>query len=280
MFKANYHTHSRFCDGTGEPAAYVQAALDKDFDALGFSSHAPCEWAPDSDWLMHPEDYEAYRAAVEKLKTEYDGRLEIYLGLECDYFGKEDPDFKSKYGLDYMIGSVHMLTDRNTGTVYSVDGSIENYELGIKEMFGGDIKKYVTEYYTRSCEMLDVLRPDIAGHMDLVRKNNKENRYFSTDMPWYREALMMYIEKLSRSGAVAEINTKIASEAWEPYPELWALKECRARGIRFTLSSDSHSPDNIDRGRECGIAKLLEAGYGSIWVLSKNRWVECPIGLE
>ena len=37
----NYHTHTRFSDGKGEPEEFVLQALKLGFDALGFSEH---EW--------------------------------------------------------------------------------------------------------------------------------------------------------------------------------------------------------------------------------------------
>ena len=49
MLRANYHTHTTFCDGTSTAEEMVQQALDLGFVALGFSSHVdpgiPMDWA-------------------------------------------------------------------------------------------------------------------------------------------------------------------------------------------------------------------------------------------
>lgn len=37
MMKVNYHTHSRYCDGRGEPREYVEYAVSQGFTHLGFS---------------------------------------------------------------------------------------------------------------------------------------------------------------------------------------------------------------------------------------------------
>ena len=37
--KANYHTHTLFCDGTASPEDMVKQALRLGFDHLGFSGH-------------------------------------------------------------------------------------------------------------------------------------------------------------------------------------------------------------------------------------------------
>ena len=37
--KYNLHTHTTWCDGRDTPEAVAQAAIEKGFDLLGFSSH-------------------------------------------------------------------------------------------------------------------------------------------------------------------------------------------------------------------------------------------------
>ena len=46
MIKANYHTHSTWCDGKESPRKMIQAAVAKGFEVIGFSSHA---MLPESD---------------------------------------------------------------------------------------------------------------------------------------------------------------------------------------------------------------------------------------
>ena len=37
--KANYHTHTKYCDGKNTVAEMTKAAFDKGFTHLGFSGH-------------------------------------------------------------------------------------------------------------------------------------------------------------------------------------------------------------------------------------------------
>ena len=60
--KANYHTHTTWCDGKDSPEAVVLAAIGKGFAAIGFSSHA-----------MLPEDEGA--VVMETLKKTFSGSL-------------------------------------------------------------------------------------------------------------------------------------------------------------------------------------------------------------
>ena len=109
---SNYHTHSRYCDGKGEPREYVEFALANGFSALGFSGHAPLPF--NNTFSIHNEDYLAYCNEVRALKEEYRGRIDIRLGLEIDYVPGVNDDFRpliEKGGLDYFIGGVHLVTD-------------------------------------------------------------------------------------------------------------------------------------------------------------------------
>ncbi|MDR2589177.1 MAG: PHP domain-containing protein, partial [Spirochaetales bacterium] len=83
MLKTNYHTHYSICDGRGWAEEYVLAALERGFDVLGFSSHAPLPFP--SGWTMAAEDFPVYCAEVRRLRELYAGSLEIYLGLEIDF---------------------------------------------------------------------------------------------------------------------------------------------------------------------------------------------------
>ena len=69
---SNYHTHSRYCDGKGEPHEYVEFALANGFSALGFSGHAPLPF--NNTFSIHNEDYLAYCNEVRALKEEYRGQ--------------------------------------------------------------------------------------------------------------------------------------------------------------------------------------------------------------
>ena len=52
--KANYHTHTTWCDGKDSPRAVIESAIAKGFDAIGFSSHSmlPGRYL---EWALTPE---------------------------------------------------------------------------------------------------------------------------------------------------------------------------------------------------------------------------------
>lgn len=45
MLKTNYHCHTTFCDGSNTVEEMVCAAVEKNFDILGISSHSAYPFA-------------------------------------------------------------------------------------------------------------------------------------------------------------------------------------------------------------------------------------------
>ena len=126
----NLHTHCNFCDGAGNPEEYVKQALAKGFSVLGFSCHGPAPFT--TGWTMEYENTEDYLKTVDSLKTAYKQELQIYKGMEIDYFQGDTRQIFTKYELDYIIGSVHFINAEGENKYYSIDGSLEAFEQTLK----------------------------------------------------------------------------------------------------------------------------------------------------
>ena len=128
--KADWHLHTRYCDGEASPAEMAEAALAAGLDKLGFSGHSYTFF--DESWCMSPAGTEAYRREAAALREEYAGRLDIRCGVEQDYYSLENTA-----GYDYVIGSVHYILAG--GEFLPVDESPEHLRAGADKHFGGDI---------------------------------------------------------------------------------------------------------------------------------------------
>jgi histidinol-phosphatase (PHP family) len=280
MRPTNYHTHSRFCDGVGEPAEYAEAAVSKGFAALGFSSHAPLPF--ESDWTMKPADLPRYAAEIRSLAERYRGTLEIYLGLEIDYIpgvmGPSDERF-AKAGLEYTIGSVHMIRDDRSGRYLAIDGPVEEYEEIIRNVFAGDARAFAERYFALMSEMVTLHRPDIIGHLDVLMKNNIGRRFFSGTESWYLDAACGTLEAIRASGAVLEVNSGgLARKRTDfLYPSLPLLTVARELEIPAMLNADAHDPAHVDAFYDRGYALLAAAGYREVRVLLAGTWRDVPL---
>lgn len=246
--KANYHTHSTWCDGKDTPEAMVLAAIEKGFDTLGFSSHAMLP-QDDVDWVLTPEKAPRYAAEIRALAAKYAG-IRILCGVEADYVaGGANPDRATYAAIspDYIIGSIHFVRAAD-GAVVPVDHSPELLKAGIDEHFGGSAERFVRDYFASEREMVARFDFDVVGHPDLVRKFNAKHPSFDEDAAWYREELERTADAIAASGKLVEVNTGAISRGWldDAYPSPAFRQLLRARGVRFLLSSDAHAAESLD----------------------------------
>lgn len=245
--KTNFHTHTVWCDGKDTPEAVVLSAIGKGLEAIGFSSHMAFPAA--QSWELQPEEAGAYVDEIRALQKKYAARIEIFCGGEADYVRGITTPEKARYaemGLDYLIGSLHKVIAPDGGGVWA-DSSPENLASGIRDHFGGDARAYLTAYFEQQREMLGY-DFDVLGHPDLVRKFNARHPYFDESESWYLEELEKTADAIARSGKTVEVNTGAISRGWldDAYPSAAFRAMLRKRGVRFILSSDSHSADTVD----------------------------------
>jgi histidinol-phosphatase (PHP family) len=261
------HTHTRFCDGQGEVEGFCRKALEKGFGSLGFSSHAPIlkKTGMATDWNMKEERLEAYLDEVRAAKRRWEGRLNVYLGLEVDFIpglmGPADRDYRDM-GLDYIIGSVHYIVPPR-GAPFTVDGPPDELEQGVQEGWGGDAQGMVNAYWDNLEAMLRAGGLDVLGHPDLVKKNNLRNRWFSEEDGFYRRRILAMAALAAQTGVTAEINTggMNRKKIPVPYPSLPVLRLFREQGVPIVINADAHRAEDLDGHYGEAREALLAAGY-------------------
>ncbi len=92
--KNNFHTHTYRCGhATGTDEAYVLSAIAADMDTLGFSDHTP--WPYRGEYKpqvrMDISQFEGYVYRILSLKDRFKGKIDIRLGLECEYYAEFMP---------------------------------------------------------------------------------------------------------------------------------------------------------------------------------------------
>ena len=243
MTRGDFHVHTRFCDGKASPEEMVRAALDRGMTAIGFSGHS--HTAFDESWCMSAAGTQAYRAEIARLKEAYAERIAVCCGVEQDLFSDAPTE-----GYAYVIGSVHYL---HVGGAYlPVDESAQHLRTAAARHFGGDLYAYAEEYYRHVERLPEATGCGVIGHFDLVTKFNEGGALFDERHPRYVAAWQHAADVLLQSGALFEINTGGIARAGRsaPYPAPPILDYLIARGARFLLSGDAHSPDGLRFGFE------------------------------
>jgi len=283
MSWVNFHTHCSFDDGNVALEKYVKEALKQDVAILGFSSHNPLPFSV--DWVLKRKDYKKYCKTICKLSEKYEDQIRILLGLEMDFLSNLNSFYKKGMNLsdlDYIIGSVHFVNffDKNKG--WAIDESEEEFEKGLDEIYKGNIKKVVKDYFKLIRDMLKLENPDIVAHLDLIKMNNKDDKYFSEGENWYREEVLKTLKAIAKSSAILEVNTggiargKIDSL----YPSNWIIEEAYNMRIPITLSSDAHKPEQITAKFKEAAVLLNSIGYKEVYIPHKKTWAPHPISVE
>ncbi len=271
MFRSSFHIHSNFDHGMGDLESYIKSALEKNFKVFGFSAHAPVNF--DSDWNMKQDDFLVYIETTKALKEKYKDAIEIYTGLETDYYAG-CTDWRKKKGIDYTIGSVHFLKNEETGRLMPMDGSRQEFEESLKEGFGGDIQALYKAYYSQVRDMLLKMPPNIVAHLDVIGKNNTDNIYFDEEDEEYRDEVSKTLDIISLTHTIVEVNTGGIARGYvkEPYPSKWILQACHEMDIPIMVNSDAHHPDTIDYDYDETYALLKSIGFRQQRVLFGDEW--------
>ena len=238
MIPADFHVHTSFCDGRDEAEDVVRAALSLGMKRLGFSGHGHVPFDPVIG--MSPENTERYRREVARLREKYRGQIEIFCGVEQDYFSDLPTD-----DYDYVIGSTHTLCVN--GRYHHVDWGADKLRAMIDEGFGGDPYAMVEAYYRQETDVVRVTHANIIGHFDLLTKFNERDPLFDEGHPRYVAASDAALDALLETGKPFEINTGAISRGYRttPYPSIRLLRRIAERGGTVVLSSDSHRADTL-----------------------------------
>ncbi|NOU80736.1 histidinol-phosphatase HisJ family protein [Paenibacillus sp. LMG 31459] len=257
------HTHHFRCGhADGNIRDYIEAGITAGLDVIGISDHTPYFGSPSEQAFpriaMAKSELVHYVEEVLALQKEYEGRIDVLLGIESDYFPEHAELYRktlAAYPFDYVIGSVH-----------SVDGnSIFNKSrwkgLGPKQQLAAK-----AEYYRLIAESARSGMFQILGHIDAMKGNYPQFSEISAPRE-IDEAL----STISECGLAIEINTSGGTKlcgGWYPSDEI--LERALHFGVEVSFGSDAHKPSRVADQRNSVAARLKEIGFKH-WVYYKRR---------
>lgn len=258
--RCNLHTHTRYGDGANTPEEMIIAALERGLDTLGFSEHSPLGGdGNEKEWFMSSRELSEYIGEISYLKEKYSERINILLGIEQDSLSAP-----STYRFDYVIGSVHAVV--KDGLRIDVDADVQLVKKCINELYDGDIKGYIRDYYSAVAGVVEATNCDIIAHFDLITKFNEKYPFIDTASELYRNEALSALDALVEKDKIFEINTGAISRGWRtsPYPEPFLLKRLAEKKANVMISSDTHSKNTVSfffeeavcYAKACGITEL------------------------
>ncbi|MFC7068479.1 PHP domain-containing protein [Halobaculum lipolyticum] len=245
----DYHAHSVYSDG-GHLESMLDAAAAAGLDGAGFADH--CSVTRDPHWRAQRDryarhfdlTYERRRAAIDRLRREYD--IDVYDAVEMDYEPGADEriaTFLDGADFDYALGSVHYVGEY---TVFSFED--------FSTPDAPDPEAVVADYYDAVVALAASELFEVAAHVDVVEAH-PQLAGLRTD-----EQVRRVADAFVDSRTVPEVNAKRVTRdggpAFHPTDDL--LAALLDRGIRFTVGTDAHRPEEYAE-RVAALDRVCEA---------------------
>lgn len=261
---------SDYCDhASSRLRAMLDAAVEFGYSVFGVTEHCPRAGAQylypselEMGWTIDTlyEKFDQYAQDLRIIQGEYEGRLRVLRGFETeavpdDRYIELMLGFREKYGFEYMVGSVH-----------HVDGIMIDYDLPTfhraAERFGG-VEGLAVAYYERVGEMVSALRPEVVGHLDLIRKCAPDEHSVAT--PAVKKAAFHTLAIIQKAGSILDINTAAYRKALgRPYVAPWLLEAALQLGVPMCFGDDSHCVDDVGKGLDDARAYLRQNGVTQV----------------
>lgn len=260
----DYHIHTNLCGhATGEMAEFVEAAISKKLDEIGFADHLPMIFLPANlpleDYCMKLEELPLYVQLVKHLQEKYPNII-IKLGIEADYYeGKEQEIRKllKQVDFDFVYGSIHALGD----PAWVIDD--DRYRHRYKDY---DLFELYQLYFKSLVEAIQTGLYDVLAHLDLPKKYG--DRPEQSIAPLVAEV----IEALVKNKVCIEVNTSgFRRPVEEQYPSTEILRACFENDIQVTMGSDAHRAEEVGWKIARALKILKEVGYSQIVGFEKRK---------
>ncbi len=252
----NYHTHTYRCHhAKGDVPEFAQLAAQLGMTKLGISEHAYVKDGGEQRLRMQETDIPGYIRICRETDGQYSG-VRILCGVECDYDPSDEAFFRDYYlgelGLDYLIGSVHELKNRQD----SMD-CFGDMHFGAKQL------RIYTDLYVRMLEshlFTFYAHPDLYGRPISIAEDPNgwdENA---------KSAAKEILDAAQANGAVLEMNV---SGAWKAstrgYPVViyprWEFWEMASDyDIPVILNTDAHSLERLNAFTDYGFDLIRRNG--------------------
>lgn len=225
---ANYHTHTPRCNhAVGTEEEYVRAALEAGMRILGFSDHTPYFFEGDyySYFRMRREQLPDYAQTVRALGEEFRDKIEIHLGVECEFYPKhfsETLALLRDNGVEYLILGQHF-----PGNEY------DRIYGGVATSQEDDLR----DYCRQAMDAMNTGLFTYFAHPDLLHYQGGEQVF--------RDHLRMICREAKSCGIPLEINLLgIREGKW--YPCRTFLEAAAEEGCQMVLGCDAHSPSALN----------------------------------
>ncbi len=272
-FLTDMHTHTAFSpDAKDQAKDMLRAAQEKGLAFYGVSDHFDYDY----DLLKMPKeealrflsvDAEEYFHALRHLQEDYEGVMNVAVGMELGYSDKQDVQGRyaaicEKYRPDFVINSVH---------------GGEGLDFAFQS-FDGDKERVYKEYLALVRQSLDAPYPyDVVGHLGYIARYVPfEDKRFTLEE--FGEELDGILLAIIQKDKILEVNTASKGLENSTLPDREILKRYfELGGRKVSYGSDAHETARIADKREETVNMLKEIGFTYLTVPFKGEHLKVEL---
>ncbi len=224
---ANYHTHTARCyHAFGTDESFAQAAVERGLEILGFSDHSPYIFRGSyySDYRMEMEKLPGYIQSIENLKKKYQGKLQIHVGVELEYYPKFFPEVLQilrDTPLEYALLGQHFVGNE-------LDGPYSGRPTGSERV--------LIQYCDQVIEAMNTGVFTYLAHPDLLN--------FTGDRKLYEQQMRRICREANACGMPVEINL-LGIKLGRNYPCRELMAAAAQEGSQVILGCDAHQRSHL-----------------------------------
>lgn len=255
------HSHTPLCKhAVGLPGEYAAVAEARGLRGLTVTCHNPMPDGFSSHVRMGVDEFETYLTLVEQAREEWEGRVDVRLGLEADYFAGYESWLEQQldaHDFHYVLGSVHP--------------QIPEYKARYQQ---NDPFRFQQIYFELLADAAETGLFDSLSHPDLIKNQTSEHWLPDRLMP----SICRSLDRIAATGIAMELNTSGANKVvaeMNPFPAM--LGEMRAREIPVVIGADAHEPGRVADRFELALDLLSTVGYREVSCFLDRQRQTIPI---
>lgn len=257
------HMHTPLCKhAVGTPGDYAAHAEKRGLKGIVVTCHNP---GPDASFSnrvrMNPDQFDEYVQLVEDARQMWHGRIDIRLGLECDFLPEMIPfleELLSRAAFHHVLGSIHP--------------QLPYYR---QKYDNGRPREFFATYYDLLAQAAESGLFDTLSHPDLVKNSYTDHWQLDDDL---MTVIRHSLDRIAKTSAAMELNTSgLNKRVREMNPAPAILQEMQQRGIPVVIGSDAHEPGRVAADFETALHLLADCGYTHTSVFLNRQRQEIPI---
>lgn len=204
--KVNLHAHTFRCGhAKGSEEEYIQRAMQNGIEIMGFSDHMPFLFPNgyQSGYRVKVEDAKDYIDCLQKLKKKYEGKIDIRIGFEMEYYTDHFKDmfnYAKKLNAEYLILGEHFPSYEDGRFEYAgvptkngealrsyVDGCIAGINSGVFTYVAHpDVFNFVgdKELYSSEMKRLCIAAKNADIPLEINFLGIRSNRHYPNPLFW------------------------------------------------------------------------------------------------